>query len=303
MPAPSESDAKGQFDPARNILDDVTPNAFASAVAQAEGAAAKGSAEAALQLANLEAVGFRRPRSWQKAFELLRQAASLGSADAAEQLELLACDDPDERLFAVPARVALADSPRIRLFREFASPAICDRVVDRFRESLSPAMVWDAAAGTPKVDAMRTNRTRDLLRRDMDVVLAVLRARISAATRLPEEIFETAQVMRYEPGQEFKLHHDYLDPLIPGQLLDMERRGQRIGTVLIYLNDDFEAGETEFPFAGIKLRGKKGDALFFTNVTPTGEPDVKALHSGNSPTSGEKWIFSQWIRDRQQPGA
>jgi predicted 2-oxoglutarate/Fe(II)-dependent dioxygenase YbiX len=132
----------------------------------------------------------------------------------------------------------------------------------------------------------------------MDVVLAILRARISIATRLPEPIFETPQAMHYSVGQQFRLHHDYLDPDIPAQAADIELRGQRIATFLVYLNEDFEGGETEFPAAGIKFRGKKGDALFFTNVSRDGKPDRMSMHVGCPPTVGEKWILSQWIRDR-----
>ena len=84
----------------------------------------------------------------------------------------------------------------------------------------------------------------------------------------------------------------------PGTAADLARRGQRIATFLIYLNDDFEGGETQFPKAGIAHRGSTGDALFFANITPEGAPDPLTLHAGTPPTKGEKWIFSQWIRDR-----
>ena len=106
------------------------------------------------------------------------------------------------------------------------------------------------------------------------------------------------QVMHYSVGQEFRPHHDFLDPQQPGPAADIARRGQRIGTFLLYLNGDFEGGETEFPRAGISNRGDTGDALFFTNVTRDGRPDPLTLHAGLPPTRGEKWILSQWIRDR-----
>ncbi|CAL1549051.1 unnamed protein product [Lymnaea stagnalis] len=108
--------------------------------------------------------------------------------------------------------------------------------------------------------------------------------------------------MHYAVGQEFSVHHDFLDPAQPGPAADIARRGQRMGTFLIYLNDDYEGGETAFPRAGIAHRGKAGDALFFANVTPDGRPDPLTLHAGKPPTAGEKWIFSQWIRDRPPAG-
>ena len=71
-----------------------------------------------------------------------------------------------------------------------------------------------------------------------------------------------------------------------------------MGTFLVFLNEDFEGGETEFPKAGIAFRGRTGDGLFFANVTRDGRPDPLTLHAGRPPTRGEKWILSQWIRER-----
>jgi prolyl 4-hydroxylase len=66
----------------------------------------------------------------------------------------------------------------------------------------------------------------------------------------------------------------------------------------VYLNDDYEGGETEFPRIGLRFRGKRGDALMFDNVRPSGALDYDTLHAGLPPTRGEKWLFSQWVRSR-----
>jgi prolyl 4-hydroxylase len=68
-----------------------------------------------------------------------------------------------------------------------------------------------------------------------------------------------------------------------------------------YLNEDFEAGETSFLKLGVTYKGKPGDALMWANVLPGGEPDANTLHAGMPPTSGRKWILSQWIRNRPYP--
>ena len=67
---------------------------------------------------------------------------------------------------------------------------------------------------------------------------------------------------------------------------------------MVYLSEDFEGGETDFPELGFRYRGEKGDALLFWNVTPDGLPDAKTLHAGLAPTRGEKWLLSQWMRRR-----
>jgi hypothetical protein len=53
-----------------------------------------------------------------------------------------------------------------------------------------------------------------------------------------------------------------------------------------------------------RYRGRKGDAIFFWNVDPSGAPDKRTYHAGLAPTRGEKWLLSQWIRERApQPPA
>jgi hypothetical protein len=77
--------------------------------------------------------------------------------------------------------------------------------------------------------------------------------------------------------------------------------GQRATTVLIYLNEGYEGGETEFPELDWRFKGKPGDALVFWNLTPAGEPDQRTQHAGLPPTSGEKWLYSKWVRERAFP--
>jgi hypothetical protein len=267
-------------------------------------------------LATLEAVGAGRRQDWNRAFDQLVTAAERGSQQARAQLRLLggAADAgggaaADEwralrsridvgRLLEVPERRALSESPRMRILPGFATAAECRWVIEKLRPRLAPALVWDDRTGLGKVDPDRSSSAVELRLPEMDVAIEALRARISVATGLPEAIFEVPQVMHYSVGQEFRPHHDFLDPQQPGPAADIARRGQRIGSFLVYLNEDFEGGETEFPRAGISFRGQVGDALFFTNVTRDGRPDPLTLHAGRPPTKGEKWILSQWIRDR-----
>ena len=40
----------------------------------------------------------------------------------------------------------------------------------------------------------------------------------------------------------------------------------------------------------------------FFNVDAAGQPDRRTLHAGLPPSAGEKWLLSQWFRDRGAPG-
>lgn len=306
-------DTDAQYRLALILFEELTPEAFHRASALVESAAANGHSGAISQLATLEATGAARPQNFDRALELLEYAAELGSEHAQAQLQLLAAtastDWPRVRsaidvqqLLNVPEKTIISEAPRIRIIAGFASKAECDWVIARTGHKLGRAMIWDEVGGKGRIDPARSNSAVEVRLTDMDVVLEILRARIAVATRLPEPVFETPQVMHYTVGQEFKLHHDYLDPDLPGHAMDMKQRGQRIATFLVYLNDGFEGGETEFPRADITVRGAAGDALFFANITRDGKADPLTTHAGRPPTSGEKWILSQWIRDRS-PGA
>jgi prolyl 4-hydroxylase len=94
---------------------------------------------------------------------------------------------------------------------------------------------------------------------------------------------------------------DYWNPEFEGHNTTLRLNGQRTHTVLVYLNDDLEGGETEFLHLGLRHRGKKGDALLFRNVDAEGRPDPRTVHAGRPPTAGEKWVLSIWILDRGTP--
>jgi hypothetical protein len=266
-----------------------------------------GLAESGTVMATIEAMGAGRPQDWSKAFDWLQRAAAAGSDRARAQLALLGRSSTDQgfdiaALTAPPAKRPVSERPRIRVLEGFASAAECDWLIALAKDWLIPARVWDPATGESRPDPNRTNRALELRFGQMDVVVQVLRARIAAASNLPLPVFEPAQVMRYGVGEEFRPHHDFLDPAQGGHGPQLARFGQRIATFLIYLNDDFEGGETIFPKTGFRYRGRRGDALLFANVdAATRAPDPLSLHAGLPPIRGEKWIFSQWIRDRS-PG-
>lgn len=284
-----------------------------------EAASAGGHADASERCAMFEAFGMARPQSWERALDFLERAATQGSRSAQEQLLLLLdpASDPappaeathdfwtkvrasisiDARV--LPAeKVPLSESPRVRTIRGFASMAECRWLISLARHRLSPATVFDQSSGGQILDPARDNSYLVMRIGEMNVLTEVIRHRISAATKLPVPLFEPSQLLHYSVGERFKPHHDFLDPSNAAYHDSLARFGQRIATFLIYLNDDYTGGETSFPAIGLNFRAETGDALFFANVGRDGAPDKQTLHAGLPPTSGEKWVFSQWIRDR-----
>jgi prolyl 4-hydroxylase len=284
-----------------------------------ETASSQGHADASERCALLDALGSARPPDWDRALDFLLLAAQQGSRLAQDQLLLLADPQADptpptgadaefwrsvresislDQLMRPGEKLALSEAPRIRLIKQFATPAECRWLISLARPQLAPAPVFDQATGEQTQDSSRDNSFFALRLGEMNVLTEVVRNRISAATKLPVPLFEPSQILHYAVGQRFRPHHDFLDPANSAYRETLSQFGQRIATFLIYLNGGYEGGETSFPKIGLNYRAEEGDALFFANVTREGAPDPKTLHAGLPPTSGEKWVFSQWIRDR-----
>ena len=272
-----------------------------------------------MALAAAEGIGV--PQDWGAALDLARQAAHMGHSLAQSSLAALAGDwsmaerllqgesvsaDWDRLRSAVdigawlraPGPKILSVAPRVALVEGIASPELCDWLIERARPNLEPAQVYDPGSGRHAHDSVRTNTERFFAHWERDLVFAFLRARFAAATELPVSMMEGPTILHYLPGQEFKPHHDYLNIDLPGYAKEVEMHGQRVLTLLLCLNDDYEGGETHFPALGRRFRGRKGNALFFWNVEPDGTIDPATLHAGLPPTRGEKWLLSQWIRSR-----
>lgn len=108
--------------------------------------------------------------------------------------------------------------------------------------------------------------------------------------------FESLQIVKYTPEQYFKWHYDACDPGETWCQDQIQRfGGQRLFTVLLYLNDAYEGGETQFVGNDLKIRGRTGDAIVFRNVTK-GKIEPRSLHQGCQVTKGTKYIANVWIR-------
>ncbi|HYX47263.1 MAG TPA: 2OG-Fe(II) oxygenase [Sphingomicrobium sp.] len=239
------------------------------------------------------AYGWGRSQSWQDAVDLLESAADAGEPDAERQLELVS-QAPLEQLLTPPQMERLSSISQIGAVRGFAPPGFSKWLIDRAADRLVAASVNSGGA-----KAVRTARDFGFGPRQRDVVLAIMQERAARLLRIPVEKHEPPNVISYEPGQEFSLHTDYVDPQVPAFRAELEHMGQRIATIVTYLNEDFEGAETFFPDAGVKFRGGTGDAIAFLNVRQDGTPDYNTRHAGLPPTSGRKWVLSQWVRSKQ----
>ncbi len=190
---------------------------------------------------------------------------------------------------------ALSWTPRIFLIENFLSPSECDYMIAKARPELVRSTTVSETA-LEEVSEGRTSKGMFFPCKSGDPVLTSIENRIAELTMLPVENGEGIQVLSYSYGEEYRPHWDYFDPTIETGYQCYIRGGQRIATLIMYLENTEEGGETIFPEARIKVKPVKGNAVLFYNCTPDGEEDPLSLHGGAPVLKGEKWIATKWIR-------
>jgi prolyl 4-hydroxylase len=181
----------------------------------------------------------------------------------------------------------------------FLDARTCAWLIERAAPLQRQSLVYDPYTGKPAPSDARSNSVGSFTIASLDLVTIFVRERIAATMGVPVAQLERVSVFRYGVGQTFANHYDFLEPS-PQLDAEIARRGQRPLTFLVYLNDAFEGGETHFIKLDRKMRVGVGDALFFYNVDEAGAPDTRTEHAGAPPTRGEKWLLSQFIRDKDQ---
>lgn len=202
--------------------------------------------------------------------------------------------DPIEKQ---PNAKVLSRTPRIYLIQNFLSSAECDHIIKEASNKLSRSLVIDLETGEGTVDTSRTSHGMDF-QFHQDPILQNIEKRIATYTQIPEEYGEALQVLNYGIGAEFTPHFDYFQKDYPGHTVHLDVGGQRVATLIMYLNTVEEGGETVFPEANIKVQPIKGNAVLFYNCTPEGKEDPLTLHSGYPVTKGDKWIITKWLRQK-----
>jgi hypothetical protein len=290
------------------VVGNNAPFAPADGAALLAEAASQGNALAWSYVAVLAAAGVGRSQSWSESIAALERAAELGEADAAAQLRLLRDmrigDGNDAKAWLSPTGgQILSSAPRLVAYEGFLTPGLCSHLIERSTPRLIKAQVYDAALGGLKTDPMRTNTGAAFSLIETDVIMQLVRARIARTAAVAFSALEPTEVLHYAVGECYKPHVDFFHPALPNFAQQMRAQGQRVKTCLVYLNDDYEGGETDFPKLRVRFRGRTGEALVFENVLANGTGDMKTLHTGLPPVRGEKWLLSQWMRSKAQPVA
>ena len=184
--------------------------------------------------------------------------------------------------------------PRVVVFGDLLSAEECAELIELASRRLSRSETVATRTGDSEVNEARTSDGMFFLPAEFPVC-ARLEARLARLLDWPLENGEGLQILRYRPGAEYKPHYDYFDPAEPGTPAILKRGGQRLASIVCYLNTPEAGGATVFPEAGIEVAPVQGNAVFFSYDRP--HPATRTLHGGAPVTAGEKWVATKWMRE------
>lgn len=187
------------------------------------------------------------------------------------------------------------NKPDIVLLDNFMSADECDALCELSKGSLTKSEVVDDATGEGIEHQDRTSQGT-YFTLGQNALVEKIEARISEITGIPNANGEGIQILNYINGGEYKPHYDYF-PDNEGGRANMTQGGQRIISIIMYLNDVSAGGATIFPEVNLNIYPKKGSALYFSYFNTTGQTDPLTLHGGAPVIEGEKWIATKWLRE------
>ena len=205
-------------------------------------------------------------------------------------------DDSASTLWAgdrsVQVLVSLS-TPRVVVFGDLLAADECAAMIALARERLVRSETVQTSTGSSEINDARTSDGM-FFERGENELCRRFEARIAALLHWPVEHGEGLQVLRYRPGAEYKPHYDYFDPAQPGTGAILRRGGQRVASLVCYLNTPEQGGATTFPDAQLRVTPIQGNAVFFSYARP--HPSSRTLHGGAPVQRGEKWVATKWLR-------
>ncbi len=185
-------------------------------------------------------------------------------------------------------------APDIIVFENLLSDEECLALIEAAKPRMQRSLTVSIETGGEEIHKDRTSDGMFFTRGE-NALAQRIEERIAKLLDWPVENGEGLQVLRYRPGAEYKPHYDYFDPAEPGTPAILERGGQRVATVIMYLQEPEQGGATVFPDVRLQVVPRRGHAVFFSYSQP--HPCSHSLHGGLPVLAGEKWIATKWLRE------
>jgi prolyl 4-hydroxylase len=189
------------------------------------------------------------------------------------------------------------NSPRLMVFENLLSDIECDALIALSEAKMRDSTVVDPITGQYVKHPERISRGTHLDHQSSEVVIEI-ESRITKLFGFPLNQQEAIQILHYQIGGEYRPHYDFFPPTDSGSQPAIAQAGQRLATLIMYLNTPAQGGTTDLPNIGLSVTAKKGSAIYFENIDQNGQPDNNTLHAGAPVLAGEKWIATKWFRER-----
>lgn len=185
----------------------------------------------------------------------------------------------------------MCENPRIYVIDDFMPAGECEALIAAGQPWLENSGI--AFGGKDAVQNVRTSSTVQLNPSRAEV--RALHERVGMLLRKPMQHMEDPQVSRYRRGEYYLSHFDG-----PGKEESGWREfnlcgGQRLATVLVYLNNVSRGGATRFPGLNLEVRPKQGRALVFFPGREDGSIDQSLAHEACEAID-TKWVSQVWVR-------
>jgi prolyl 4-hydroxylase len=184
------------------------------------------------------------------------------------------------------------EAPTLRVLDGILSEQECADLIELARPRLQRTLTVDTD-GRYQVDQRRTSEGTFFAINELPLI-GVIEQRLSRLLEIPVDHGEGLQILHYMPGQEYEPHYDWFDPELPSFGPMTKWGGQRIASVVMYLNSPEQGGGTAFPGIGLTITARRGSAVYFAYEGG----DRTSLHAGLPVVRGEKWIATKWLRER-----
>ncbi len=181
--------------------------------------------------------------------------------------------------------IARFEEPLVVVLENVLSEEECDELILLSKNKIQRSRV----GASREVNDIRTS-SGTFLEEDEHPLIITIEKRISTIMNIPIEHGEGLHILRYTPGQEYKTHFDYFSAN------SKAASNNRISTLVMYLNDVEEGGETVFPKLNLSVHPKKGMAVYFEYFYQNQELNENTIHAGAPVIKGEKWVATQWMR-------
>lgn len=183
------------------------------------------------------------------------------------------------------------DEPPLCVLEGILDESECAELIELARPRLQRALTVDDN-GKQQVDQRRTSEGMFFALGELPLIRRI-EQRLAELLGVPASHGEGLQILHYRPGQEYEPHFDWFDPELPGYEAITRAGGQRVASVVMYLNTPEQGGGTAFPELGLTVTARRGAAVYFAYEGG----DQSSLHAGLPVSRGEKWIATKWLRE------